>query len=114
MPGLAVLRPAADVRQRVDTAHPHPLHERGTEIRRLSDIESAVGVEQSRILAVELDPFFVTEEHGNARSIFAGIENLLGFVRRQIHCDLALANYFALSVSRSRRKMVGAMVKPSN
>ena len=65
--------------------------------RRFGDVEPAIGIEQRRILPIQLQPFLVTEEHGNARAVFARIENLLGLVLRQIDRHLALPDRRALS-----------------
>ena len=61
------------------------------------DIESAVGIEQHGILSVELHSLLVGEEHGNARAVFAVVENLFGFVTTGIEVDFGLAEDRALA-----------------
>ena len=55
------------------------------------DVESAVGVEQRGILSVELESFLVGQEHGDAGAVFAGVEDLFGFVAAGIEIDFGLA-----------------------
>src|SRR5271168_2902892 len=97
MPLFAVLAAAAQVGLGVDASHFEPDHVGDRKIRRQGDIESTVGVEQRGILSVERDPFFVGEEHGDAGAVFAGVEDLFGFVAGGIEVYFGLAEDGALA-----------------
>ena len=71
VPRLAVLAAAAHVGVGVDEALLEQREPRRAEGRRLDDVEAAVGVEQRRVGAVELQPFLVHEEHRDLRAVLA-------------------------------------------
>ena len=66
VPGRPELAAAADVGERVDAAILQPQLAGGRRIgRRLADLEPAIGVEQGRVVAVELDVLAVDQEIGD-------------------------------------------------
>src|SRR5205085_2086179 len=64
-----------------------------------ADVESPIAVEVSRIAPVQLQPFFVGDEHRHPSSILAGIEDLFGFVIGRRKLDLRLAENGARPVA---------------
>src|SRR5947209_8296916 len=84
VPLLAVLAAAPHVRRRIDETLFEKRETRRTEVRRRRDVEAAVAVEHRRVSAVELQSFFVNEEHGNARAVLARVEDLFGLVVRRL------------------------------
>jgi len=97
MPLLAVFAAAAQVGLGVHTSHFEPDRIGNGEEWGQRNIESAVGVEQGGILAVELQSFFIGEEHGDAGAVFAGVEDLLGFVTGGIEINFGRAEDGALA-----------------
>ncbi len=69
VPFLAVLAAAAHVRHCENPAHFHPNEIGRTERRRFGNVEPAVAVKISRILAVAFYSFFVGDEHWHARAV---------------------------------------------
>src|ERR1700690_4299613 len=117
MPLFAVLSAAAQVGLGVDASHFKPDYIRHGEGWCERDVESAVGVEQRGILSVELDALLVSQEHGHAGAVFAGVEHLFGFVEAGIEIDFRLAVYGTLSgygivtINSCRRNKAGEGVK---
>src|SRR5215469_15083619 len=80
MPLFTVLATAAQVRLRVNASHlePHDSWNREAGCERY--IKSAVGIQQCRILSIQLQSFLVSQEHWYARAVFTVVEDLLGLV----------------------------------
>src|SRR5207249_5509568 len=70
VPLLAILAAAANVGRSINEALFEQGEARRTERRRGGDVESAVGIEQRRIVAVEFEALLVNEEHRHARAVF--------------------------------------------
>ena len=84
MPGLSVLPTAAKIGEGVNAAHLQPGNVGGREGRSHGDVESAVSVEQRRIVAIELDAFLRRDEHWDSRPVFARVEHLTRLVHARI------------------------------
>ena len=82
VPSFAVFPTAAQVGDSIDPAHFQPGELGHREAGRHGDIESAVAVEDSAVAAVELDAFFVCDEHGHAGAVFA--------VEKDLLCDIVV------------------------
>src|SRR5215467_6477621 len=117
MPLLAVLSATTQIRLRINSAHLQPYdvwHRKG---RRQRNVESSIRIQQGWILAVQLESLLIGEEHRHPRSIFAVIEDLLGFVPRGIEIHLRFAKHRTLSrprlisVDRGRRDEARVRVK---
>src|SRR5262249_17301830 len=117
MPLLAVFGPAPQIRLRINAAHLHPDQITDRKRRRQRDAETAVAVEQRRILTVELQALFARDEHRHARAILAVVKDLLGFVIGRIEIalrlaiDLALARLHVVAINGRRRGEAGESVK---
>src|ERR1700730_5350419 len=80
VPLFAVLAAAAHVCRSVNESLLEQRQPERAEPRRVCGVESAITVEQGRVVAVELDSFFVNQKHWHARAVFARIEDLGRFV----------------------------------
>ena len=80
MPRLAVLAAAAQVHRRVHDALFEQRQAQRAEVRRRVHVEAAVPVHQRGVVAVELQPLAVHDEHRDARAVLAGEEHLLRVV----------------------------------
>ncbi len=89
VPGLAVLAAAAQVGLGEDAAVLQEDDVGRAEAGRDGDVEAAVGREEGRVLAVELEPFLVDDEHRDFRPVLARVENLLRLVAGGVELDLA-------------------------
>ena len=92
VPLLAVFAAAAQIGDREEAAAFHPRHDPRAELGQHTDVEAAIGVEQRGVRAVELHALAMDEGHGDAGSILAGIEDLLGFELRGVEAQLAPAH----------------------
>src|ERR1700691_997254 len=91
MPVFAVLAAAAQVGLSVNASHLKPHQVRHRERGRKRNVEAAVSIEQHAVLAVEFEPFLVSEKHRDACTVFALIENLRGFIAAGVKIDLWFA-----------------------
>ncbi len=80
MPCFAVFAASAQVGHGEDTAHFHPGKATDAEPGGEGNVEPAVAVEESGVVTVEFQPFFVADEHGDAGAVLAGVEHLGGLV----------------------------------
>ena len=88
VPALAVLAAAPEIHLRV---HPAALQE--DEVRRIeagpqADVEAAVAVQESRVVAVPAHALLVGQEHGDPGAVRRGEEDLLGLVLLEVEGDL--------------------------
>ena len=90
VPFLAIFTAAADVGDRVNAPHLHPIDDRDAECGGDRDVESAVAVEQGRVVAAERQPFLGGDEHRNLGAVLAGVENLLRLIKGRIELDFRL------------------------
>src|SRR5262245_18321360 len=81
MPALAVLTTAAEVRLDKDAAKFEPDRMEDGEMRRETDIKSAVSVHQNRLISIKLRPAPASNEHRHFRAVLASGEGLDRFVR---------------------------------
>src|SRR6516164_5302022 len=91
MPIFPVLASTAEVGLGVNSSHFEPNRVSHRKCRGQRDVEPAVGVKQNGILLIQLQPLFGSDEHGDAGTVFAVVENLLGFILAGIEVDVGLA-----------------------
>ena len=91
VPSLAVFPAAAEVGHGVHAAHLHPHQIGDAERWRQRDVEPAVAVQQSRIVAVEHHTLLVGDEHRDARAVLAVVEHLSRHVLSAVKINLRLA-----------------------
>src|SRR5262249_46686692 len=109
MPVFPILAATSQVWLRVDAPHLQPDDGRNRKPGRERNIESTVGIQQSRILPIQLQPFLVRQKHRHTRPVFAVVENLLGFVLLRVEIYLRLLEYRTLArlrivaINRRRR-----------
>ena len=97
VPSFAVFRAAAQVGNGINAAHFHPNHPRNRKSGRLRNIETAVTIKQSRVVAVEFDAFFVDDKHRHGCSVFAFVFDLFDFVIIPVDIDFRLAEKFTFA-----------------
>ena len=68
-----------------------------TEARHEGNVEATVPVKKGRVVPIPLHPFLIGKKHGNASSIFACGEDLLGTIGVMIEMDGRLEEQFALA-----------------
>ena len=88
VPSLAILAAATERSLGIDAT---ALQERdaGSGERGIHrDIETAVGIEIDRVLAVEFQALLVGDEERYARTVLAGVEHLLGLILAELEVDL--------------------------
>ncbi|MBC8115845.1 MAG: S9 family peptidase, partial [Candidatus Saccharimonas sp.] len=117
VPVLAVLAPAAQVRDREDAAHLQPCNAGDRKTGRQRNREASVGVEQRRVRAVEFRGLLPRDEHRHLRAILAGVEDLLDEVVVGIELHLGLSQQRAVTrqqieaEDRRRRREAGERIK---
>ena len=117
VPRLAVLAPAAQVRDRQHTAHLHPHHPGRAVYRRERHVEPAVPIQHRRVRSVQLDAFLVRDEHRDPRPVLALVEHLrrLELFEVDVHSrgtkQRALSRLDVVAVARSRRREAGERVE---
>src|SRR5437868_1093086 len=117
MPLLSILTAAPQIRLRVDTAHFQPNEIWDRKRRRQRNVEPAIGIQQSRILPIQLQPFLIRQEHRHPRAVFAVVEHLLGLVLGRVKIHFRLFEYRTFSrrrlvpVNRGRRDEAGERVE---
>src|SRR5690348_14706575 len=99
MPVFAVFAAAAEIGHSVNAAHFHPNKIGDTETGGKADVKTAVAVKQGGIVAVELQPAFVSDEHRDARAVLAIVEDLLGFIVGGIEVHFRSAKDLALPIN---------------
>ena len=77
MPLLAVLTPAADVRNGQNSALLHPHHVARAKTWSQTHIEASVAVQNAWVSTVALQSLFVANRHRNLRSILRRVKHLL-------------------------------------
>src|SRR5436853_1491390 len=113
MPLLSILTATPQIRLRVDTAHFQPNEIWDRKRRRQRNVEPAIGIQQSRILPIQLQTFLVGQEHRHTRAVLAVVEHLLGLILRSVEIYLGLLENGALSrrrliaINRGRQNKAG-------
>src|SRR5204862_6367094 len=108
---------APGVRHRDYAAHVDPLSVAYREVRRHGDVKATVAIKVSWVLSVELQALLVRDEHRHAGAVFAGVEDLFGFVISRIEVHLRLAKDSALTrsevvaIDQSRRDKAAVRVE---
>ena len=97
VPVAAVLPAAAQVRDRQHAAHLEPGEAGRGEAGGQGDVETAVAVEQRRVVAVLLDALAVGDEHRDARAVAALVEDLLRLVAVEVGVDRGAADQRTLA-----------------
>ena len=97
MPVLPVFTTTADVGYRKHATQLEPRNFCGAEVRKLGYAEAAVAIQQDRIVAVELEPLAVGQQHGNTRAVLAFVEHLLFLEIVRIEVRLGRTEHMTLT-----------------
>src|SRR2546426_1581450 len=80
VPLFTILAAAAHVCRGVNESLLEQRQSERAEARRVCEVESAITVKHCRVIAVELDSFFVNQKHRHLRAVFTRVEDLRRFV----------------------------------
>ena len=113
VPRLAILIAAAQVGEREEPALLHPPRVFGVPLGQHGDIEAAIAGHQEPCLAVALQAFLAGDEHGDARAVFRGVEDLGDFILRGVERNLGRGEDFRFSASGVIAKNGGRLMNDS-
>ncbi len=91
VPLLAVFAPAAEAGLGIDATHFEPDEVGHGEARSEADVEPTIPIQARGIFAVQFQAAFVNDEHGDAGSILALVEDLFCFEVARAEFDFGLA-----------------------